>query len=282
MTSKKYNEIVKSVEDSIQQGKLDSFLNRMQFDYEIRNVNEFSNYLVILLSLMEKGEYEISNNIFLRKVINRPEKYQSFLSGYNDTFELVRSNSVFPFVGISNTIASLITDIIDGSENVNYFKDKVPEKIFLMNLNLDFLKMYFQKVTGNLIFRNYMRLLYNCIENIDSKSREVILLSEATLFLKEMLISKGDVLDNYLNHFLREGGMKYSVTNYSSLQIVPEPFFDQIFESIEEFEELINLSNSKVKDDIIEFLSKYRVNKKVYLEDLSFEREKHKLLKNER
>lgn len=278
MKSKKYTEIIRSVENSISQGKLDSLLNRMQFDYQPNNLNEFSNYLVILMALMEKGNYEISNNIFLRKVINSSNKIDSLVVGVTNKFDVIKANTIFPFIGISNTIASLIIDLIDGSENVNYFKDKVPEKVFLVRFNLDLLKMYFEEVTDDLIFRSYIRLLYNCIENMDYKTREISILMEAAQFFKEVLITKKDIFDNYLYHFLREGGMNYSVPNYSSLQIVPEPFFVQIFDSIDEFEKLINLSSSKVKEDLIEFLSKYRVNKKVYLEDLSFKREKHKLL----
>jgi hypothetical protein len=79
MKSKKYTEIIRSVENSISQGKLDSLLNRMQFDYQPNNLNEFSNYLVILMALMEKGNYEISNNIFLRKVINSSNKIDSLV-----------------------------------------------------------------------------------------------------------------------------------------------------------------------------------------------------------
>lgn len=281
MKSKKYIDLIKSVNESIKQGKQDSLLNRMQFDYQIRNKNEFSNYLVIVMALMENGNYEISNNIFLRKVINSLEKYDSFLGDINNTFDLIKLNSVFPFVGISNTMASFIMDFIDNSENVNHFKDKIPEKYHLMLLNYEFLKMYFRECADRLWFRDYIRLLYNCIYDIDLGSREVKLYDEATQFMKGILINKNDVFINYLRHFLRSGGMKYSVPNFSSLQIVPEPYFLEIFGSIDEFEVRVRLSKSNLEKDILEFLSKYRENKKVFLQDLNLNKEHHELLRIE-
>ena len=280
MNSKKYNEIVKSVEDSIQHGKLDSFLNRMQFDYEIRNVNEFSNYLVILLTLMEKGGYEIANNILLRKVINS-DKNNYLVGSVKDKFDLIKLNSVFPFVGISNTIASFISDFIDKSDNVRGFEYKVPDRKYLLNMNYQYLKMYFENLNKEILYREYIRLLYNCIEDIAVGSREVKLYWEATLFLREVFQEKEQVLQNYLSNFLREGGMRYSVPGVGSVQVVPEPFFLQIFESIETFEYLVSKSNSKVKDDIILFLAKYQEGKKVYLSNLNLKRDQHFLLKTE-
>jgi len=282
MKSEKYNEIVKSVEDSIQQGKLDSFLNRMQFDYKIGNVKEFSNYMVILLSLMEKGNYEISNNIFLRKIINCPEKFESFLDGNNNTFELVKLNSVFPFVGISDTIRFFILDLILHSENLEEIKDKIPDKEFLIQVNFELLKRYFNEINSEIVFRHYIRLFYNCFDSIDKQSNVLNPLAEAVLFFRDQLISRSDFFNNYLDNFLRRGGMKYSAPGYGAFLIEPENNFEIIFGSMDEFEVFVYASNSKIKKDVLEFLAKYRVDKKVIFKDLTINKERHVLLRNER
>jgi hypothetical protein len=278
MKSNKHSKILDSLNKSINEGKLDSILNKLQFDFEFKNKNELYNYLTILLTLIETKEYQLVNNILFRKIINAPEKYEKVGISPIEIFKSLNENSVFPFVGLSNSIASLIVDIIDDKDDIKNLRNKIPKKDELEEINFSLLEKYFQASKTESEYKYFIRLLYNCIDNIESHTRIVRLSLKATKFFKEKLLENDLLFQDYLDNFLRIGGVKFNLPEVSSNEIVPEPYFEQIFGSKQDLIEILEKKDFKISKNIIDYLKKYDGKTKIYLSGIKVEKKIHKNL----
>jgi|GEM_PF-1259041 len=260
--------IIDWVSKSIKEGKTDSLFEKLQFDNNIKTKSELSNYLTILITLIEKSNFDIANNILLKKVIN---KDFSFLQSSNQTtelFSLIYEKASFPYSKISYSIDNLIYIHIDKDPNKSELIKKLPTKDSLVSQNLLFLKKYFREVIKEeWNYEIIIGLYYNCKINIDEKSREIELSEKASVFLKDQLIKDIGLFEFYLRYFLRYSGIRYSIEELNSSEIGPEPFFRQIFGTEERFLKELEKNNTKISQEIQEFFRIKQTNTVVNIDN---------------
>jgi len=262
----------------IKQEKLESLEQKLQFDFNISCKAEFGNYLTILMALIELGNYEVANNIFLRKVINN--KFNFFLKDEKkiELFTLVKEKAISPFIGISSTIRNLITSHIDNKPEEENLRNNIPTKEFLLEINLSFLRKYLSEQENSIsVYETYIGLYYNCFIDIEKESNIITLSKNASKFFKQKLVENELLFEDYLKHFLRNYGI--SNNKFNSSVIGPEPFFEQIFGNQEFFLEELKKNNSKVSQEIQKYFKKKKMKLTVYIDDLKPTMELHLNLK---
>ena len=256
--------------DLIRDDKVGSILEKLQFDYQINNITELGNYLAILLTLIERSNFEVTNNIFLRKVINKSFDFLDFEKGKEQLFEIIYEKSVFPFFNISTIINNLISSHIYKKTDEEMLRERIPSKEFLGEINLKLLKKYFIEVRNeDLDFGIYIILFYNCLEEIESGSNKMKIFKNASNFLGIKLNENKYLLENYLSYFLRFSDFRYTVSELNSERIGTEPFFVQIFGSQEKFIGILRKNNSIVSKEILKFFKMRKINQVVRLKDLN-------------
>lgn len=268
MKSKNYSSIVASVRQVVKDGAAESLLQKIEFDYEIKTAEEFANYVVILQVLLETSIYSTHiSHLLVRKILGEGLGSNIFV-GTEKTFDVIKENAVFPFTRIASTAQQLISTVLYHSDNAGEVNSFPPIE-YLRKFNRDLLFKYISDAE-KIAIPELLTLLYTCIETIDySQDSRIYLQKEAISRVKMCLIKDSELFKEYLHHFLR---FKYSGTSRHheiGLAISPEPFFEQIFGSLEDFEEWISIFKKKsdssqknmIYDEVKLFLQAYKNNK---------------------
>lgn len=226
--------ISERINEMISKGQGASLLQKLEFDISIASINELSNYITILLTLIENPNYSAqASDLLIKKVLLNVEGF-GFLGGqsaliYNELFQ----NRVWPFVGLSEIIRRLIGSIVYNEASDAAIILKIPSKETLIEFNVKLLTDFFETQPYNIEMGT--RLLYNCWFDIELPDRNIKLSRKAIAIYKNVLKNDFYAFDDYLHYFLRfywYGGSRE--WNEGKL-IVPEPFYKQIFDSIDGF-----------------------------------------------
>tara|TARA_R110002153_G_scaffold200283_1_gene353590 strand:- start:1582 stop:3798 length:2217 start_codon:yes stop_codon:yes gene_type:complete len=256
--------------------KEESLLQKLQFNLNISNKEELGNYLSILMALFERGNYEVVNNIFLRKVISRKFNFITEENSKKELFQLVEEKAIFPYLGISKTVSNLITSYIYNKPEEKDLRNKIPEKDFLLSINHNFLKKYFSETENHKFeFEVYINLYYNCLNEIATNSREIKISKFASEILYKKIVDNRELFEDYLRHFFRESGIRYSVKEFNSREIGPEPFFEQIFGNLNNFLSELRKQNTQVSLEIQRYFKRKKKDATVSIDDLNLTKNLH-------
>jgi hypothetical protein len=289
MKSLKYDTIIKEVEQAISKNQQFSILNKLEFPYDIKNKGEFVNFVLIILVMMEKSIYENAYNLLIRKVIVKQSEFAKFKENDDfkeELFEIISENAVYPFVNISTTIRRFISGSIYNKTEEQDFLLNLPSKEKLIELNLSLLQKYASQ--NNIQINILLALLYNCVEDIDlEKDNKIKLNPKALILFRVTIVSNKKLFSDYLEAFLRPKYQSASKEFPGSDIYVPEPFFDKIFDSPQNFIDTINKTFDKdlprIGKDILNFMKLYlkEENRMVKAGDLDLDFAIHKNLQRQ-
>jgi hypothetical protein len=256
MKSSKYDIIVSQIQEVISTGEGGLLLQKLENDYDTKDENEFSNYLLILLILLEQPTYyEMASNLLVRKILANKQELP-----IEDLFNLLFENKFLPYIGLSNTICRLISTIIYNRQEENNIISKLPSKSYLLKVNVDILRDYLLIIP--LDETKAINLLYNCVSDIEEPDKHIILDKTALTSFRKKLYEDQYFLNEYLSNFFRFYWYGGSRDYYEGKLIVPEPFHKQIFKGSDIFIKFIeqkknSLINNDIKiliSDILEFM----------------------------
>ena len=141
---------------------------------------------------------------------------------------------------------------------------EINSKKDLLETNEFFLMKYLEQRS---IDRTSMVLYYNCVENIVSETSQIQISETANSILRAK-IDSGAFLD-YLRIFLRPLYSSSSPNFEGKSYYVPEPFYEQIFGSVDQFMSNVKITiknttndivNHRLVNDINSFMQKYLDN----------------------
>lgn len=195
----------------------------------IKNEIEFYNFIYIVFYLSE-SQYDTIIYLLILELINKEnidifkrfctseQKYKTYL------FQILKSQ--YPNYK-HKTTRKILINILDKEIK---FKTILSEKE-LLEINREYLNNFIS-ITSNMEGL-HIDLLYSCIECINPETHFITLEKKSCLSIKE-LIQKDPIF--YINNFVRLGGFP---SNPEINSITCEPFWKQIFESSESFENFI-------------------------------------------
>lgn len=263
-------------------------MQKLDFDFSVRNKEELANYLTIILCFLETPFfYEASSNLLLRKILRESDRFP-FLNQNTDTFEILADNAVYPYVGLSETLRRLIATIIYQREEDLNTISKWPPKEYLLDLNFGLLSKYLLEMPSDI--HNSTRLVYNCVESIDPHDARIYLDKRATTSFKSYLLANEEVFISYLQSFIRFKWYGGSRVWEDGKLIVPEPFYEQIFGSSDTLLSLLNnlvhrlpasFKNSSLIIEVRNFLEVYLKNEYVTYDKLGLTVDLHNNLREE-
>jgi hypothetical protein len=210
-----------------------SLLQKLEFDILVNDINELGNYIIILLILVETPAYRAEASDLLIKKVLLTEDFKFLKNRFEQTYSELFRNRIWPFVGLSEVIRRLIATIIYNEEKDSEIIPKIPRKEFLIDFNIRLIKEFFEIEPDNIEIGT--NLLYNCWFDVELPDRKVKLSRVAIDIYKNALELTTFAFDNYLHLFLRFYWYGGSRQWDEGKLIVLEPFYLQIFDSLEGF-----------------------------------------------
>ncbi|WP_207420236.1 hypothetical protein [Desertivirga brevis] len=285
MKSQRHFNIQKEVSRILDSGKGDKLLQKLEFEYVINNKEEFANYLTIITCFIENSFFrEAGSNLLLRKILKNLERYR-FLSNSMEAFEILREIAIFPYVGLSQMVKRLIATIIYQREDDFEIIKSWPDKDYLANFNIYLLRSNLEKNPKDAV--DATQLLYNCVIDILKEDSRIILSSEATKQFKSHLDLSREFLMSYLSCFIRFKWYGGSREWSEGREIVPEPFYTQIFGSakdfiafleMQKFKESSQADSYKLISDIVDFIKAFLTREVVLYDRIDIQVNLHKHL----
>jgi hypothetical protein len=259
MKSSNYNNITNQVQKAVEEGEASLLLQKLEMEYSINSHQEFANYILILLTLLEQPTcFEQVSNLLLRKVLTATN---SFKIEQMQLYDTMVANKVLPFIGLSSFFSRLIRTLVYNKPEDQQAIKYLPAREYLTGLNGIILKDYIAESICN--GKVALSLLYNCISEIQFPESKIILDLGAVEDFKAKLDSDFEFVETYLSHFFRFYWYGGARNNYEGKLIVPEPFYQQIFGGTDKFIKHIKawqeISSNNVQiliNDIFKYLDK--------------------------
>jgi hypothetical protein len=258
-----------SIADKISQieqsynGKDYQMVERLEAYNKFSTENEFKNYLLIILVMIEKSEAQESAATLLWKKIFQEQigRSDTDLHTYGDKITgYLKELAVFPYRNLATTIGRLIATIIYdvSQQNTRHITSIIPRN-GLLNINEYLVGEHIKKHDLN---NDLLTLSYNCIDRIEPETFRIFL-SERGKSQVRTSVQNGQ-LDNYLSYFIRP--YYSSMSSYATAEAryhVAEPFHVQFFGSSEQLMEMIgvpDLINRTLRSEVWNFLLVYQQN----------------------
>ena len=267
-------EITDKVISEIENGTDYSLIEQLENanSFKISNEGSFKNYILFLLILIEKSKYrETASAILINKIYKDKIYYDSLNKSkeeYGDIFiSTIKDGAVFPYVNTSFFLQKLFRSIIYGrgeAEAENIISITPHKK--LLDVNEQLLIKY---LNDKGIDDDAINIYCNSFYDID---KIVILNKKAREIMRNKILGQGESeqpgLISYLKIFIRPLYSYPSGTTQRLPFYVPEPFYEQTFNSHIEFINILNEARGKYDgdelnliNDILEFLDKYYTTK---------------------
>ncbi|SMC44054.1 KAP family P-loop NTPase fold protein [Pedobacter africanus] len=220
------------------------------------NNNELNKILTVFLNIDKDRVFWleiVKEKIFTSRVQTVKQYFEEHRNSYKTYLIKFFKDSNIPIHSRSYLLHQFLTLFFLTDEVANYeriFKDKVE----IQKIQIQLLKDEFADASST--NDSAMSLLKYIYESIDAKTHIVTIYQPALKLMKDKLLHDNKYFEDYILSFFRPLGIPYLG------DIVPEPFFNEIFSDLETFKEkLKGFRFERINEEIYEVLKLEIINK---------------------